>query len=82
MDRKRDAQDDLRTTTEANRADARRVHEIEEQKSELAPDDPRVDELSHEAARVADRLQRTTRIEEDLAAEIDAPSDDGARLTN
>ena len=62
--------EDLAATSDSLREDAQRVVEIEDTKQGLEADDPRVISLSNEAERLADSVQRKSRIERDLAGSI------------
>jgi hypothetical protein len=64
------AEQDLKATEDAIRADVDQLSEIEGRKEDLAPDDPRVDELSDGAVSIADRLSRETRAERQLTDEL------------
>jgi len=69
-----DLEGDLRATAEDIAADAARLKEIEEEKSRLAPSDPRVKTLSEESEAIARRLVPKTVAEReisDIAAEPD-----------
>jgi hypothetical protein len=59
--------DDLAATSDSIRDDARQVVDLEEQKQDLEPGDPRLTTLSREAERLAGQVQQKTRIERDLA---------------
>jgi hypothetical protein len=61
---------DLKATADAIRADVERLKDIETRKEQLPPDDPRVDELSHAAVSIADRLSQETRAERELSEEL------------
>ena len=70
--------DDLAATSDALREDAERVVKIEDEKQHLDARDPRVDELSREAERIAGQVQQKSRIERDLAESLnedDEPPD-------
>ena len=64
------AEQDLRATADAIRSDLRRLAAVEDDKQRLHPADARIDELSDEAVALADRIQRETRAERQLADEI------------
>jgi cysteine sulfinate desulfinase/cysteine desulfurase-like protein len=72
-------EDDLRATTEDIAADAREVQAIEEEKSRLEPEDPRMTELSEEVERIARRIVPKTVAERRLVEEANGGStpDDG-----
>lgn len=63
-------EDDLRTTAETTKADAERLAEIEAEKLRLAPDDPRLVELTAQATQLTDRLARYARHEQALTEEL------------
>lgn len=81
MTRDDDAQraDDLAATAESIREDARRVIAIEDEKQDLDIDDPRLDELSHDAERLAGQIQRKSRIERQIAGIEDGVEPPGER---
>lgn len=60
-------QEDLRATAEAIAADAERLRVIEDEKAGLAIDDPRMVELSDEAASIAEALLPKTAAQSELA---------------
>ena len=64
-----DFEGDLRATAEDIAADAARLQEIEEEKSQLEPSDPRVAELSAESERLAKLLVPKTIAERELSDE-------------
>lgn len=61
--------DDLRATADSIAADAERLAAIEEEKSTLADDHPRLVELSLEATRIVRKLVPKTTAELELAEE-------------
>ena len=65
--------DDLRATADDIAADAARLAAIEEEKSGLDGNDPRMVELSAESARLAGQLVPKTQVELDLAREAQTP---------
>jgi hypothetical protein len=65
-----DADEDLRATSDAIQADLRQLAAIEGEKETLDPREPRMDRLSEEAVRLADRIAREARAERALADEI------------
>ena len=67
----KDLREDFAATSESVEDDAERLVEIEHEKQELDPADPRVDTLSMEAELLAGRIQRESRIERQLADEIE-----------
>jgi hypothetical protein len=62
--------EDLAATSESLRRDARQVVEIEEEKEDLDPGDPRLSSLSREAERIAGEVQQKSRVERDLAEKV------------
>ena len=62
--------EDLRATTDAIRADAERLAEIEEEKARLEVTDPDLDTLSAKAVDLADDIGRKTRAEQGLSEEL------------
>jgi hypothetical protein len=64
------AEHDLRATADAVRDDLRRLGAIEAEKIALAPEDPRVDQLSDEAVRLAERIRRETGAEREIGKEL------------
>ena len=59
--------DDLHATSESIVADAKKIEEIEAQKEELDPDDPRVLLLSARSEKIARGMLPKTAIESELA---------------
>jgi hypothetical protein len=68
--------DDLAATSDSIREDARRIDRLEGEKQQLAPGDPRGDELSREVERLADAVEHKSRMERALHA-ADAEPDGG-----
>ena len=64
-----DLEGDFRATSEDIAADAARLREIEEQKAQLDPADPRAQELSAESERIARRLVPKTVAEREITDE-------------
>jgi hypothetical protein len=64
------AEDDLRATADAVRDDLRRLGAVESEKIALAPEDPKVDDLSDEAVRLAERIRRETSLEREIGKEL------------
>jgi hypothetical protein len=64
-----DLEGDFRATSEDIAADAGRLKEIEEEKAQLDPADPRAQELSEESERIARRLVPKTIAEREMADE-------------
>ncbi len=67
-----DPRQDLRATAESIQRDARQVATLEEQKTELDPNDPRVVHISEQVERLAVGLQDKAVAERELAEEIQA----------
>jgi len=63
--------EDFAATSESVEDDAERLVEIEHEKQKLDPADPRVDTLSIEAELLAGRIRQESRIERQLADEIE-----------
>ena len=60
---------DLKATSENIKADAQRLLEVESEKLDLPPGDPRSDELGEEAAQLGGRIASTTKVQAALADE-------------
>jgi hypothetical protein len=69
-DRERAAWDDLRSTSDAIRADAGEVDALEAEKAELHPGDPKVTEISQRVVEITERMQKATLVEQDLTEEV------------
>jgi hypothetical protein len=67
-----DPRQDLHATAESIRRDAAQVKVLEEQKTELDPEDPRVVDLSEQVERLAAGLKDKAAAERELAEEIQA----------
>jgi hypothetical protein len=65
-----DLEGDLRATAEDIAADATRLKEIEETKSDLDPADPLTQKLSHESERIARRIVPKTVAEREITEAI------------
>jgi hypothetical protein len=63
-------EDDLKTTVDAIIADARALQDVEEQKRDLAPRDPRMTDLSRRAEALGRRIEAETTVERKLATEV------------
>jgi len=74
MDREQAAQDDLRSTSDAIRADANEVEALEAEKVELHPGDPKVTEISKKVVEISTRMQRATLVEQELTEQVRAAS--------
>lgn len=61
---------DLKATSESLEEDAQRVAAIEDEKQDLDAEDPRLDELSSEAERIAGDIQHKSRAERALSAQL------------
>lgn len=64
------AEQDLRATADSVRDALQRLDHIEAEKSRLAPDDPRTDELAEEAVELAERIRHETLLERQLGREL------------
>ncbi len=64
------AEEDLRATADAVRDDLRRLAAVESEKMALLPEDPKVDDLSDEAVRLAERIRRETSLEREIGKEL------------
>jgi hypothetical protein len=64
--------DDLKTTSDQIRADMDKLHEIEAQKRAMAPDDPRLLDLTAAATALGDRIRTATLAEEAIVMEAAA----------
>ena len=62
--------DDLRSIGESIAADAQRLREIETEKADLPPDDPRVLMLSEAAVRLVEVIARKTESQRALANDV------------
>lgn len=67
-------QDDFRATAESVAQDAQDIKRIEDEKVELDPADPRVDQLSAQVEEIAEQLHQKTKAERDLANTADKTS--------
>jgi hypothetical protein len=67
-----DPRDDLRSTAESIRLDAQRVDDLESQKLDLDPADPKVVHLSLQIERVTSALRDKAVAERELSEEIQA----------
>jgi hypothetical protein len=67
-----DLDDDLHVTADAIGADAARIQAIEQEKSTLGADDPRMLELSAESERLARAMVPKAKAESDIANEARA----------
>jgi len=65
----RDPRGDLRATEAAIHDDAERVQQLEEEKADLDPSDPRVGELSDKVAHIAGALKDKAAAEIELSDE-------------
>ena len=69
-----EAEDDLRATVDSITADAARLAEIERQKRDLEPGDPRLLPLSEKAHALAEGMVPKTQAELEIAAELEQPT--------
>ena len=65
-----EAEDDLRATADSITTDADRLAEIETQKRDLEPGDPRIVSLSAEAYAIAERILPKTQVELEIATDL------------
>jgi hypothetical protein len=65
-----DPEEDLRSTAESIRRDARQVQDLESQKIALDPADPKIVQLSHQVERIAATLREKAVAERELSEEI------------
>jgi hypothetical protein len=65
------SEEDLRATAEDIAEDANELKEVEEEKTRLESDDPRLLELSGKGERIARRLHQKTVVERELAEEVE-----------
>lgn len=68
--KKERAAEDLRATSDSISETSQRIDDLEREKRELAPDDPKVVEISAEVADLAEGLHREGALEHALAMEI------------
>lgn len=66
------AAEDLRATSDSISEASQRIDDLEREKRTLAPDDPKMLELSAEVVELADGLRREGAVEHALAKEIAA----------
>ena len=62
--------DDLRSTIEAIHDDAKEIQDLEEEKAELDPSDPRLVTLSDQVQQVATELKDLATAERELGEEV------------
>lgn len=74
MNDRQETEQDLHATSESIKEDARRLLEIEHQKTTLDATDPRVDDLSDQAVELAKRALAKTLVERELSRDLDARS--------
>jgi hypothetical protein len=67
-----DPEEDLRSTAESIRHDARQVQDLESQKIALDPADPKIVQLSHQVEQIAAGLRDKAVAERELSEEIQA----------
>jgi len=61
---------DLKATEDSIRADAERLADLESDKADLHPDDPRVEQLSAHAVELAERIEQQTQAELQLSRDV------------
>ena len=65
-----ETEDDLRTTAQSIAADAERLKQVEEAKTELAIDDPRLGDLTEKAERIIDEISSKGALQSALTEEL------------
>ena len=65
-----EAEDDLRTTAQSIAADAERLKQVEEAKTELAVDDPKLGDLTEKAERIIDEISAKGVLQSALVEEL------------
>ena len=76
--KRQQAEDDLRSTSDAIVEDAQRVAALERTKQRLPAEDPALRVLSSEVEGLTERMRRASALERSLVGEI--ASDDGASV--
>jgi hypothetical protein len=71
MSERSQSEQDLRATSEAIRADAARLAELEDAKLRLDPSDPRVDQMSAEAHDLAAEIKDKSEAEHELSETLE-----------
>ena len=64
------AAEDLRATGDAVQDDLRRLAAIEAEKAALDADDPRIDQLSDDAVKLAERIRKETLVEREIGKDL------------
>ena len=65
-----ETEDDLRTTAQSIAADAERLKQVEEAKTELAVDDPKLGDLTEKAERIIDEISAKGVLQSALVEEL------------
>lgn len=65
-----ETEDDLRTTAQSIAADAERLRQVEEAKTELAVDDPQLGDLTEQAERIVDEISAKGALQSALVEEL------------
>ena len=65
-----ETEDDLRTTAQSIAADAEQLMQVEEAKTELAGDDPRLSDLTTKAERIIDEISSKGALQSALVDEL------------
>jgi hypothetical protein len=65
-----ETEDDLRTTAQSIAADAERLKQVEEAKTELAGDDPKLGDLTEQAERIINEVNSKGALQSALAEEL------------
>ncbi len=73
--------EDLAATAASLEADAERLLEIERGKQSVEATDPKLDAMSIEAEHLAEQIEEKSRVERELAHELE-PGDDAPRRSN
>jgi hypothetical protein len=73
--------EDLAATAASLKDDAERLLDIERQKQSVEATDPKLDEMSIEAERLAGQIEEKSRVERELAHELE-PGDDAPSRSN
>ena len=65
-----ETEDDLRTTAQSIAADAEQLKQVEEAKTKLAGDDPRLSDLTTKAGRIIDDISAKGALQSELVEEL------------
>jgi hypothetical protein len=72
-----DLGDDLKATAEAIAADAEELRDVEEEKTQLEPEDPETARLTREAERIGRRIVPKILVERQINDELDEAAEEG-----